>query len=171
MLLIKKILCPTDFSEASLPALQLACEMAQSFNAELLVLNIVPLTPPIPPDMMVFVSTSFYPTDQERCNEAREQVEKLMKLHVPSHVQAFAKVEMGQAADEIVCSADNAGADLIVMGTHGRTGWRHLAFGSVTEAVVRMSHCPVLTVPVSEHLRATHENEITEQKSPETAPV
>jgi len=146
MLPVKRILCPTDFSEPSLAALDVACELAQHFDAELLVFHVLPSTLPIPTDLVVVPATGFYPSDHERCEESLRQVRNLIKHRVPNEVSGVAKVKVGFAPDEIVGAADESDVQMIVMGTHGTTGWRHLAFGSVTEKVVRAAHIPVLTV-------------------------
>ena len=150
MLPITKILCPTDFSEPSLAALETACELAKHFDAELRVLHVLPFNPPFPSDMVV---TSYYPSDSERIQEAHRQVANLIEHRIPAGVRVLPEVKMGHTANEIVCAADNEDVNVIVIGTHGETGWRHLAFGSVAEKVVRMAHRPVLTVhggPISQ---------------------
>jgi nucleotide-binding universal stress UspA family protein len=146
MLPIKKILCPTDFSEPSLAALDAACELGHSFDAEVLLLHVLSLAPPFPTDMIVIAGDGLYPTDQERTEEATRQLKNLIAHRVSSGVRAATEVKMGYAPEEIVSAADADSVDIIVMGTHGTTGWRHLAFGSVTEKVVRTAHRPVLTV-------------------------
>lgn len=146
MLPVKKILCPTDFSEPSLAALDTACELAKHFDAELRVLHVISFTPPFPSDMVVVAAPNSYPSDKERIEEAHRQVSNLIVHRVLVEVHAIPEVKMGHAAHEIACAADDDGADVIVIGTHGATGWRHLAFGSVAEKVVRMAHRPVLTV-------------------------
>jgi nucleotide-binding universal stress UspA family protein len=160
MLPIKRILCPTDFSDPSLAALKTACELAAHFNALIQVLHVVSFSPPLPTDMVVIAATDFYQTDAERCDAALKRVNEIIDLYVPPGVQAQGAVHLGNAAHEITGAADEIGADVIVMGTHGASGWRHLAFGSVAEKVVRMAGRPVLTVhsgqaPVrSEQLKA-----------------
>lgn len=146
MLPLKKIVCPTDFSEPSLAALETACELAQYFDAEVRVLHVVAFSPPFPSDAMVIAAPNYYPTDAERIEEAQRQIANLIQHRVPEGVRAVPEVKMGYAANEIACAADEGEADLIVIGTHGQTGWRHLAFGSVAEKVVRLAHRPVLTV-------------------------
>lgn len=146
MLPLKKIICPTDFSEPSLAALETACEFAKHFDAELRVLHIVALSPPFPSDMVVVAAPNYYPSDAERIEEAQRQIANLILRRVPVGVRAVPEVKMGYAANEIACVADEEGADLIVIGTHGLSGWRHLLIGSVMEKVVRLARCPVLTV-------------------------
>jgi nucleotide-binding universal stress UspA family protein len=154
MLPLKKIVCPTDFSEPSLAALETACELAKHFDAELQVLHVVAFTPPFPSDMVVVAAPNYYPSDAERIEEAQEQIANLIKRSVPEGVRVTSEVKMGYPANEINCAADESEADLIVIGTHGLSGWRHLLIGSVTEKVVRLAHRPVLTVhcaPTPQH--------------------
>lgn len=144
MLPVKQILCPTDFSEPSLAALKVACELAQHFDAELHVINVIPFSPPFPTDMALIAAPGLYPSDQERQDNAQQQLDALLQNHIPQGVRADGEVKMGYTDKEIDCAVPEA--QLIVMGTHGETGWRHLAFGSVTDKVVRRSRRPVLTV-------------------------
>ena len=146
MLPVTRILCPTDFSEPSLAALETACELAKHFDAELRVLHVLPFTLPFPSDMVVMAAPSYYPSDNERIQEAHRRLADLIEHRVPAGVRVLSEVKMGHTANEIVCAADDETADVIVIGTHGETGWRHLAFGSVAEKVVRMAHRPVLTI-------------------------
>lgn len=143
MLPLKKILCPTDFSEPSYAALRHAVELARHFNAELWLIHVVPFLPVAAPDLVVVAAV---PSDAERMEEARKELAAAAAARVPGDVQAHSEVRMGYADKEIVCAAHDEGFDLVVIATFGNTGWRHLVFGSVAEAVVRQSRCPVLTV-------------------------
>lgn len=146
MLPIKKIVCPTDFSEPSIAALDAACELSQHFDAELTIINVIPFTPPLPTDMMVIASSSYYPSDAERREQAQGQIDSLIQKRVPEGVRTVKEIRFGDAPTEITSIAANINADMIVIGTHGETGWRFLALGSVAAKVVRMAHRPVLTV-------------------------
>jgi universal stress protein A len=77
---------------------------------------------------------------------AKNSLQDFMSQKVPKEVSARAIIGHGDAADEIVRIGEEEKADLIVIATHGMTGWRHLIFGSVAEKVVRRAGCPVLTV-------------------------
>jgi nucleotide-binding universal stress UspA family protein len=155
MLPIRKILCPVDFSEPSLHALDAACEFAGHFGAELLVLHVVPLSPPFPSDLLVVAV--HVESDAERENRAAQMLQQIIAQRVPPTVSASSLVKMGYAANEIVCAANDNNADLLIISTHGLTGWRHLAFGSVAETIVRLSHRPVMTIhdPAAQSSRAT----------------
>jgi len=138
MLAIQNILHPTDFSERSDHAFKLACALARDHGALLTVAHV--LAPPIvvPVDGVVPV----IPEDFEEVARAR-----LLQVTPPDpRIRVERKLLLGDAAHEIVELARNSKSDLIVMGTHGRTGLGRLLMGSVAEIVLRRSHCPVLTV-------------------------
>ena len=154
MLPFKRILCPTDFSEPALEALKAASELAQHFAASLLVVNIVPPIPvptrPIagatlaePELSPAFDVTSYL---MELTNSAKEELENLLKEHVPQGILAQVAVSSGQPDLEIIKIAKEERADLIVIATHGQRGWRRFLFGSVAEKVVRLAEKPVLVI-------------------------
>lgn len=142
---VKKILCPTDFSEPSMAALDAACELAQHFDADLKILHVMPPTPAFPGDVAAAAALRYYPSDEERRTEAEGQIASLMQERVPENLRVATQVCMGDAPLEITQVAAEDNADLIVIGTHGETGWRYLAIGSVAAKVVRMAQRPVLT--------------------------
>jgi nucleotide-binding universal stress UspA family protein len=162
MLPLRKILCPTDFSEPSLHALRHACELAAHFGAELHLMHVLPLTPPFPSDLLVVAVR--VESDAERETRAAHLLQQIIKEHVPDEVQATYSVKMGYAANEIAAAAEEGNADMLVISTHGITGWRHLAFGSVAETIVRLSHRPVLTIhATASHTTAQHSIAQSEQ--------
>ena len=147
MLPLKKILCPTDWSEPSYVALDGAIELAKHFDAELCLLHVVPFLPATPPDLaFALIAVTDVASDAERLDEATRLLQKVAAERVPSGVRARCEVKMGYADKEIVCAAADGKFDLLVIATHGLSGWRHMVFGSVAEAIVRQTHCPVLTV-------------------------
>jgi len=154
MLPIKKILCPTDFSEPALEALKVASELAQHFSAVLLVVNIVPPIPvptrPIasatlaePGLSPAFDVTSYL---MELTNAAKEELQTLVNDHIPQGISVQLSLSSGQPDLEIIKIAKEEKADLIVIATHGQRGWRRFLFGSVAEKVVRLAEGPVLVV-------------------------
>jgi nucleotide-binding universal stress UspA family protein len=145
MLPLKKILCPTDFSEASQKALGEATELARHFKAEVCLVHVVPVVPPAPSDPNI----SFAVPEYERAlhADAERQLRVLAEQLSARGVAARTVVGHGDAGTDIVRVAASEGADLIVIATHGLTGWRHAIFGSVAEKVVRLAHRPVLTIP------------------------
>jgi universal stress protein A len=142
MLPIKKILTTTDFSDASYEALDRAVELARHFGAELLLLYVVP---PIP---TLHAGHTFSIGDYEDAlrSNARERLSQVIDKRVPRELASLQIVGYGDPAREIVATAHEQNVDLIVIATHGLTGWRHIVFGSVAESVVRHSEHPVLTI-------------------------
>jgi len=142
----RKILFCTDFSENSLAARHRAVEYAKSFGAKLHILHVVnssPLGYPIfeeriPVDMVALQQTIQDSVQEELAVVAKECGKEVKE--VKAHVQ------VGEPATEIVRFAEEEGMDLIIMGTHGWTGFKHLILGSTAENVVRTAVCPVLTV-------------------------
>ena len=132
----KKILCPVDFDQNSLAALRLASELAQERKGTLLLLHVVEL----PPGPEVALPFGKMETD------ARARIEKLAGRKVNGKARYEVEIMMGDPSAHILQAGKRWGADLIVMATHGRKGFRHLVLGSVAERVVREASCPVLTV-------------------------
>ena len=145
MLPVKKILCPIDFSGASQTALRTAAEFAQQFQTELILLHVVPVVPPLIGDPNYAFSVPEYETALH--TDAQRQLTALGDNIVPKGTTVRTLVGHGDAGGEIVRLADAEAVDLIVIATHGMTGWRHVMFGSVAEKVVRLARRPVLTVP------------------------
>jgi len=147
MLPFKKILCPTDFSEPAFVALKRAEELARHFAAELIVAHVIPTLPgphsfPDPQAALNFEVPLF---QQELAIKADQMLKDLVSHH---KVGTRDLVTTGEAAPEILRIAQEEHVDLIVIASHGRTGWRRLVQGSVAEKVVRQATCPVLTIAV-----------------------
>jgi universal stress protein A len=146
--LFRKILCPIDFSEHSVAALDVALKMAQQNDATVYLLNVVPLPAgaagfqPVPMEPYPYVE-----------KDRREQLEKLAQERIPAAVRYEAVVISGDPAERVLETARGLDADLIVMGTHGRRGLSHLFLGSVAERVVRESPIPVLTARSTARVR------------------
>lgn len=142
---IQRILYPTDFSEHTKVAERFACELADQDGAELHVLHVLndltmmmPETATslmVPPEIIADVIRSAEETITQIPDAAWSQGKKVVR-----------KVRIGPVAHEITNYAKENDIDLIVIGTHGRTGMKHLLLGSVAEKVVRHASCPVLTV-------------------------
>lgn len=146
MLPLQRILCPTDFSDFSYGAIEKGAELAKHFGAELCVLHVTPTlenTPGLTPfPEFVGVDPSQYET--ATWEGAQRELSGLIERHHLKDVRVRALVRRGYAADEIVSAADEEKSDLIILPTHGLTGWRQNIFGSVAEKVLRVAHCPVL---------------------------
>jgi nucleotide-binding universal stress UspA family protein len=145
MLPLKKIVCPTDFSDASQKALAGALELAREFTAELVLVNVIPVLPPAPSDPNIVFAVPEY--ERALHVDAERRLKELAAALTGKGVAVRTAVGHGDAGAEIVRIAGDEHADLIVIATHGMTGWRHAMFGSVAEKVVRLAHRPVLTVP------------------------
>jgi len=140
-----KILFCTDFSENSDPARQYAVEYAKAFGATLFIVHVVDNLSGFPSEAAGFHRhlTEILAQMEEAANEQLRQVAKECTDGVED-VKAFSRT--GIPAQEIVKLADEESVDLIVMGTHGWTGIRHILLGSVAERVLKKTKCPVLVV-------------------------
>jgi nucleotide-binding universal stress UspA family protein len=144
MLTIKKILCSTDFSEPSYKGLEYAKELAALFKAELAVVYVLPLLPHQPTDPNI----SFSIPEYERIlhKDSEEKLQSILKQHFSEGSKVRAIIGHGNAAKEIVRIAEEEKSDLIVIATHGVSGWHHFIVGSVAEKVIRTAPCPVFAV-------------------------
>lgn len=138
MLAIRRILFPTDFSNHCQPAFELACSLARDYCAELIICHVAELP------MLVPVEGLLVPTPIQEAESLRPQLEAIHP--VDPNVAVRHQLLEGVPAEEILTAAADLHIDLIVMGTHGRTGFSRVLFGSVTEEVLRKAPCPVLTV-------------------------
>ncbi len=147
MLPIKNILCPTDFSDPSYEALKVADELAAHFGATLHVINVVPLVPiveaPIGVESASFNVASY---QQELEGQAQKSLKSLTEQKISRGVTAVTEVLIGNAAGEVMRYAGENAVDMIVIATHGLSGWRRFISGSTTEQIVRQASCPVLTI-------------------------
>lgn len=141
---IQKILVPVDFSEHSEKACVWAVGMAEKWRARILLLHVVP-RPTYPP---VLMGSYFNAADFEAGlrAEAEEQIQAFVKKIPHAGAPIETKVMIGDPSWDICKTAEEQGCDLVVMGSHGRTGLGHVLLGSVAERVVRLSSCPVLVV-------------------------
>jgi nucleotide-binding universal stress UspA family protein len=165
MLPIKKIVCPTDFSEPSYEAIKAAGELAFHFGSELCVLHVVSPVPLIPMGAEPSgFNVSLYERELE--TSSKRSLEEIISQMEWKDLKVRLIVLRGNAADEIVRAAEGENADLIVIATRGRTGLDRLIFGSVAEKVVRLAKCPVLTV-TSRPEKGESSMSTTDVKSPE----
>ena len=150
LLPIRKILCPTDFSAPSYEALKRAIELCSHFGAELFVLHVLPEIPRPAwiegVDVAPAAQAEIANYDEELHRGAQQKLHDLIQKRVPKELKTTPIVAHGDAASEIVRVADDQRDGLIVMATHGLTGWRQVTLGSVAERVVRLSQRPVLTI-------------------------
>ena len=145
MFKLHSILCPTDFSEFSERAIRYACELAEKFLSEVHLLNVLQDYDAVAPGS----GETFAPfTDwlPELRKQSQEQLAKQPGPEWASKVQVYRTTRVGAPIDEITKYAKEHHIDLIVQGTHGRRGIKHMLLGSVAENIVRYAPCPVLTV-------------------------
>ncbi len=140
----KSICCPIDFSDASRAAMETAIDLARRFGATLTLLHAYPVPGYTFPDGSVVASPRML---QELADQAAKHVAEWKRqaeqMGAPTVV---AETLVGEPAAEILSYARDRGIDLLVLGTHGRTGLEHALMGSIAERVVRRARCPVLTV-------------------------
>ena len=146
---IKTILVATDFSETAAKAVETAVEFARKFNAQLIVLHAyrveIPMASPMTAGGYVLPDGFF----EQLGSHARAQVEATAKEIEAGGVKAIGIAVEQSAAVAIVEEAKSRPADLIVIGTRGLTGLKHVALGSVADRVARTAPCPVLTIGLS----------------------
>jgi nucleotide-binding universal stress UspA family protein len=140
---ITHVLCPVDFSDVSRRALDHAAALAHWYEARLTVLNVFPVMPvmDVPPLVL----------DDKTRDEIAGELRRFT-APVAATVPLDVRVEQAELVHEgIAAYASSAGVDLLVMGSHGRSGFKRMLLGSVTERVIRHAPCPTLIVPMHAH--------------------
>ena len=138
---LERILVPVDFSDCSLDALEYAVVVGQQAKASLMLLHVLE-----PVSYGLDFTLSHMRTREHVRESWTKRLKELTSSHQHSHVAMEFQLRGGLPADSILDSAQTLPCDLIVMGTHGRRGISHTISGSVAEAVLRKSHCPVIAV-------------------------
>jgi nucleotide-binding universal stress UspA family protein len=146
MIEIQRILCPIDFSDFSRRALDYAVAIARWYDSTITLLHVSALVPvaAYAPGGGVLPSAALTPADREAL---LAEMKRVAEGEAGTTVPIESDLAEGSTAVEILAKAEAMGADLLVMGTHGRSGFERLILGSVTEKVLRKAACPVLTVP------------------------
>ncbi len=144
----KNILYATDFSESSDYAFQYALSLAKKFDARLLLVHVI--NEPVDLRGFYVPHISFEKLEEEIQEGAQKMMEKFCRTHMRDYDNYESFIVPGIPYDEIIKKAEEENADLIVVGTHGRTGLDHVLFGSNAEKVVRKSPIPVMTIRISE---------------------
>ncbi len=147
MINLKKILCPIDHSDCSKEALKYAVSFAMKDEAKLYLLHVIDIRSF---DESLDMMTRQIP-DDETVKQLKTKLFECVPEEIRNDMQIEALVVQGIPFAEIISIAKKNKVDMIVMGTHGRTGLAHIMIGSVSEKVVRKAHCPVLTVRQSGH--------------------
>ncbi len=143
MIEIKKILVPIDFSEHSFNALEYAKILAEKFNAELILLNVI--EPVVFTADLTMGQINIPAIESELVQKSDEKLKEIIeKLKGKFNVKGA--VRIGKPYVEIIEFSKNENIDLIVIGTHGHTGVEQFLFGSTAEKVIKKSTCPVLII-------------------------
>ncbi len=140
----KRIICPIDFSDASRAALEAAAEVAKRYGAKVALFHAYPVPGYTFPDGSFVASSKMLDELSEQAQRHLAEWKAIAEGLGIAHVEIATAI--GEPAHEILAFAKAQKADLLVLGTHGRTGIQHALMGSVAERVVRRSTCPVLTV-------------------------
>jgi nucleotide-binding universal stress UspA family protein len=136
MVMLKKILAPTDFSELSVRGVRYACELAKDVGAEVTILNVV--------------TVDESGINKREMGEHKQRLDEFVAKNVAdviANLRISKLVDAGQAYVAIIDCAENERIDLIVMSSHGRSGLSRMLIGSVTDKVLRGASRPVLVVP------------------------
>jgi nucleotide-binding universal stress UspA family protein len=145
------ILHPTDYSESSAYALRIATDLARQHQASIIILHVAET---LGPENVTFGEA----TSQLEPAAYRHRLEEDLRQQVaaPPGISVEYLLAEGDVAQEIQRVAQERDCDLIVMGTHGRTGLSHLIMGSIAEKVVRLANCPVLTTKIPNLQKSSH---------------
>ena len=146
---IERIVCAVDFSDPSDYAQRYAVGLAEVFDAELRLVHVVEL-PFLPTYSLAGVPDLSLPVEQVE-ESARRRMQQAVDACRAAHSGTEGEVRLGSAFVEVITYAREIDADLIVVGTHGRTGLTHMLIGSVAEKIVRKAPCPVLSVKHPDH--------------------
>jgi nucleotide-binding universal stress UspA family protein len=144
----KTILFATDFSESSDYAFQYAYALARKFEARLLLMHVI--NEPVDLRGFYVPHISFEKLEEEIEEGAKKMMEKFCRTHIHDFDNYETLIVPGIPYDEVIKKATENSADLIVLGTHGRTGLDHVLFGSTAEKIVRKSPVPVMTIRIGE---------------------
>jgi len=141
---VKKILVPVDFSAHSTEAVRFAADLARRFEASLTLVHVYqPMTYVLPEGYVLLGPAQLEELLGQFKAKLADAKRDALALGAPRVESVLLE---GGVISELMRYAAEGGCDMIVMGTHGRTGWKHMLIGSVAENVVRTAPCPVLTV-------------------------
>lgn len=154
-----KILLPIDFSPSSYVALEMATNLAQHFQAELCLLNVVPMLPTV--TGAEFFSETEYLQETKDCAEQR--LATSVTALVSKGLKVSSYVETGNdVASNIMIVIERERIDMVVLSTHGMSGWRPMVFGSIAEKVVKLVQCPLLLLRSVKPVTASTDRAVAE---------
>jgi len=144
----QKILCPTDFSDASLCGIKMAAEMVKKFDSEVILLNVHKPIPHLPSPRMEASDITFDVTGYEKAiiADAENSMEEIKNTILGEDANVKLLVHIGHPAKEILKVAEEEKVEAIFIATHGRTGLSKIMFGSVAQRIIRKANCPVLSI-------------------------
>lgn len=148
MLPVKKIITTTDFSQPALNGVNAAVELAQTFDADLILVHV---TQPVQTASGATTMAGYHlpKVEEEIREEVTQLADKLVASDIPDGIRSDVRILRGKPAQEIADLAEKEAADLIVIASRGEATWKKALFGSVAEGVVRHAECPVLTIPAA----------------------
>lgn len=144
----KTILYATDFSESSEHAFDYALSMAKQYDAKLVLIHVI--NEPVDLRGFYVPHISFDKLEEEIEEGAQKMMDQFCRTNMLDFNNYESSVTPGIPFDEIIKKAEEVDADLIIMGTHGRTGLDHVLFGSTAEKVVRKATIPVMTIRIQD---------------------
>ena len=140
----KVVLAPTDFSDSARDAVETAARVAAKYGATLVLVHVVPALPRLPAKVSIFKEGDY---EQSLRDEASKRMVELSATYAKGGVSVQSEVGLANdVAQEILLIAGRHKADMIVIATHGMSGWKELIHGSVAEKVVRMARGTVLVL-------------------------
>ena len=143
---VEKLLVPVDFSDPSVTSVKYAARLARDLSAEVILLYVVePMM--YPSGMGEVVDLDYISLENELEENGRMTLQKFIEEQLSDTKNPRYVIRKGNAHKEIVNAADDEGCSMVIIATHGYSGFKHLMLGSVAEKVVRTSSVPVLTLP------------------------
>ena len=142
MIAVEKVMAPVDFSKESLLAVKFAASLVQQYRAKLYVMHVLQ---PLHPRLRGYME-DFLEIQEKMVLEAEKDVKKIVPAKIRESIRVETVVEVGNPHHAIVEKAKELEIDVLVIATHGRTGFSHVLIGSVAEKVIRHAPCPVFVV-------------------------
>ena len=150
---LKKILIAVEDNIYSDQAVHYGLALAHKLQAEVALVHVneIPAATPYIADPMLNETSFIMPEMMNIQEDASNALFERIKNQAGENINIYTYTKLGNPKTEILATAEECNADLIILGTHGRTGFDHFISGSVAESVARKSRCPVLIIPNKEH--------------------